>query len=441
VTPEEFRRFNGPVVPLAIMQKRVFKNDESFLAQIRIAQYSGQTIQAAKPVWTITTEDGKKLTGGDLAAGDIPVGNHTELGTVTFPLVAVARASRLVLSVFIPGTEWRNEWSFWVYPIEQTVSQGAAVICHNKDEMFAQLANGGTIVMLPDLKTLIGSTGTFQPIFWNKPWFPGQREHTLGLLIQNRHPAFKDFPTNFHADWQWWDLMMNSKPMVLDKLTPGLRPLVEPIDDWNTCHRLGTLIEAKVGKGKLLLAAIDLENNLTNRPVANQLRQSLIAYANSHEFQPKTELTAAELNSLFSGVSKQIEKVGADSQNPAYPAANAFDTDPGTIWHTEWEGQTPDYPHELSVEYAKLSMVSGVSLLPRQDGVTNGWVKDVEILTSVDGKTWNSVAKAQLRNDQEWKQVPFPATKAKCLRIRMLSPQKSQEKFASFAEIVPDLKD
>ena len=145
VTPAEFRRFNGPVVPLAIMPKRVYTNDETFSAQVRIAQYSGAPIKNAKPVWEITDSEGKKLAGGELAAGDIPVGNRAELGMVSFPLNSAAKAAKFLLRVSLPGTEWQNEWSFWVYPKELPEKRGGVVVCNAKDEMLDQLAKGATV--------------------------------------------------------------------------------------------------------------------------------------------------------------------------------------------------------------------------------------------------------------------------------------------------------
>ena len=96
--------------------------------------------------------------------------------------------------------------------------------------------------------------------------------------------------------------------------------MVEPIDDWNTCRRLGTLLEAKVGKGRVLIAAMDLDSELAKRPVARQLRESLLAYANSPEFQPKVELTDAQVSSLFSGskAGKGVAKIEAGTQNLAH---------------------------------------------------------------------------------------------------------------------------
>jgi hypothetical protein len=300
VNAKEFYRFNGPVVPLAIMKKRVWTSNETFSASIRIAQYSGKPITNAKPYWEVSGKNGKIIASGQLMSGEIPVGNDTELGEVSIPLSTFTQAEKLILKVAIANTGWQNEWSFWVYPDTLNQNQNNVNVCNTMDEAEVKLQKGEAVLLLADFKKVTGKTaGSFSPIYWNKAWFPGQKEHTLGWLIQDKHPAFNSFPTDFHSDWQWWDLMRNCKPMVLDLLPPTIQPLCEPIDDWNTCRRLATLFEVRVGNGKLLICSMDLTNKMNERPVARQMYYSLINYINSSAFNPSVQLTNQQVRSLF----------------------------------------------------------------------------------------------------------------------------------------------
>jgi hypothetical protein len=46
--------------------------------------------------------------------------------------------------------------------------------------------------------------GYFTPDFWCYPMFKkGNPPGTLGLLIQDTHPALAAFPTRFYSEWQW----------------------------------------------------------------------------------------------------------------------------------------------------------------------------------------------------------------------------------------------
>ena len=218
------------------------------------------------------------------------------------------------------------------------------------------LEGGGRVVLLADPRRVAGRTvGRFDPIFWNKLWFPSQPQHTLGLLLDPKHPALAQFPTAFHSDWQWQDLHNHSKPMVLDALPKELRPIVQVIDDWNTCRKLGLVFEARVGAGRLLVCAIDLDRDLAQRPAARQLRASLLAYAASNRFRPTTTLEIAQVRALFRDLTP-MEKLGArvrrtDSQQGGYPGSLVLDGDPHTMWHTAWGDRAPGFPHELVVEF------------------------------------------------------------------------------------------
>ena len=47
-------------------------------------------------------------------------------------------------------------------------------------------------------------------------------------------------------------------------------------------------------------------------------------------------------------------------------AANAFDGNPLTIWHTEWSSSIPDYPYEIRIDVGSVCDVDGFRYLPRQ---------------------------------------------------------------------------
>jgi len=139
----------------------------------------------------------------------------------------------------------------------------------------------------------------FTSIFWNTAWTARQAPHTLGIFCEPEHPALAGFPTEYHSNWQWWDLVTKSQIMILNDFPPQLRPLVQVIDDWSTNRRLGLIFEAKVAGGKLLVCSIDLRSDLDRRPVARQLLHSLLAYVNSEVFDPKMPCDISLLEKLF----------------------------------------------------------------------------------------------------------------------------------------------
>lgn len=130
----------------------------------------------------------------------------------------------------------------------------------------------------------------FSSISWNAVW-SGTPPNTLGILCNPQHPLFNEFPTEFHSNWQWFDLIRNSRPMLLDQTSYALTPLVQIIPDWNNNRKIGLVFEAKVGKGKLMVTSIAFDKILIKSAVARQMYYSMMKYLTSPEFSPKAEMT------------------------------------------------------------------------------------------------------------------------------------------------------
>ncbi len=166
------------------------------------------------------------------------------------------------------------------------------------------LRGGGRVLLIPERGTIRPEKGGsiaigFSSIFWNTAWTSGQPPHTLGILCNPHHPALKEFPTESHSNWQWWDAMSHSQAMVLDQFPASFRPIVQVIDDWTTNRRLGLIFEGRVGNGKLLVSSIDLWDELAARPEARQLLYSLKKYMTSKEFKPAQEISPGLVKDLM----------------------------------------------------------------------------------------------------------------------------------------------
>ncbi|MHB1306062.1 MAG: discoidin domain-containing protein [Limisphaerales bacterium] len=443
VTPDEYRRFCDETVPLARLEKRVWTTDETFRAALEVAHFGPHDLSAAKARWVLREAGGRTVAEGGLPAGLLPTGKVTPLGAVELPLSRFTRATALNLEVRLEGTRFVNDWNFWVYPATADVSvpEGVTVTSILDEQALATLEAGGRVVMLADPGTVRGSTtGRFDPIFWNRLWFPSQPQHTLGLLLNPKHPALAGFPTAFHADWQWQDLQNRSRPIPLDHLPRELRPVVQVIDDWNTCRKLGLVIEARVGNGRVLIGALDLTRDLETRPAARQLRRSLLDYAASSRFRPKARLEVEQLRSLFRepGLRQKLgaRVIRANSAMPGHEAAQILDGNPQTLWHTAWGDGAPDFPHEVVIAFDHPATLEGLTLLPRADG-QNGWIRDYAVYLSLDDEQWGeAVAQGQLDQNAAGKEIRFekPAT-GKYLKFVAQSSFDARQPYASLAEL------
>jgi hypothetical protein len=301
IWPEQYRRFCNDIVPLARMNKRIFTSDESFNAIVDIANYSYRDLNDAAIQWTLRKSTGLSIANGELAAGTIANEGLTRVGEITVPLSVFERAEKLNLRIRLQGTNYVNDWDIWVYPAELPSHEPENVlVTRDVQQALEKLREEGRVLLVPDKSQIRGNTlGTFRPIFWNLITFPQNTVHTLGILCDPEQPVFDHFPTDFHSNWQWQDLLDKCKPIIMTDLPGDLIPIIQPIDDWNNARKLGLLFEAQVDKGKLMLCAIDIQSDLETRPVAGQLRYSLLSYMSSEKFNPQIRLSADDLLGLL----------------------------------------------------------------------------------------------------------------------------------------------
>ncbi len=310
VTPAEFRRFCQPTVPLARLDGRVFTTDEHLVAELEIAHFGAAPLTRAVTRWKLVDDHGREFATAEFAPREIVVGAGAKnaLGRIDLALDKIPAPARYKLIVSIDGTDAANDWDVWVYPRAETlnvaVPAGVALAASLDAATIERLGAGATVLLaIPpaqiaaDPKRGPVALG-FSSIFWNTAWTSGQAPHTLGILCDPKHPALKTFPTDTHSNWQWWYPIAHAAPMILDALPPELRPTVQVIDDWVTNRRLALVFEARVGRGKLLVTSIEL-NDAALDPVRRQLRASLLAYAASDSFQPPVEVTVDQLRTLF----------------------------------------------------------------------------------------------------------------------------------------------
>src|SRR5690606_7539885 len=124
---------------------------------------------------------------------------------------------------------YSNSYPLWVYPdvAEGVNTKGITVAETLTRETLHQLTNGAIVLLFPKDKDVRQNSlsGLFPPDFWNYGMFKGISESngkpvspgTLGLLTDPEHPLFRDFPTDFHTNWQWFSIIKNSRPLILDK--------------------------------------------------------------------------------------------------------------------------------------------------------------------------------------------------------------------------------
>jgi len=303
ITATGFSQFCAPIVPLARLPKMIYTNNEELVVPLEVANFSNAPIKNAFITWNVESENGAPLFNGSFKKEAIEIGNGIELGTIRQALATVKKAQRLLLKVKI-GTH-TNTWDIFVYPKTLPETPEGVLLTSTLDGNAIERLNQGGKVLLTlkqgSVKPKMGGDIKigFSSIFWNTAWTNKQPPTTLGILCNPKHPALADFPTQYHSNWQWWDAMSHSSAIKLNVLAKDLPPIVRVIDDWVTARSLGLIFECKVGKGKLLVSAIDLLTDQDKRPEARQLRYSLERYMSGAQFKPAHSIALAQIQQLY----------------------------------------------------------------------------------------------------------------------------------------------
>ncbi len=95
--------------------------------------------------------------------------------------------------------------------------------CNKLDEKAESiLKNGGKVFLLAAGNVENGKDVVqyLKPVFWNTSWFKMRPPHTTGILCNPNHPAFADFPTEFHSNLQWWGILDRQQVMNLELFPP-----------------------------------------------------------------------------------------------------------------------------------------------------------------------------------------------------------------------------
>ena len=299
-TPEEWRQWCSPIVPLIETDKLCYEAGETFKGKVLIANYGATSLRGKKMTWRISSdepsfnEDEGKINiftynEGLLDAGELNLELHAD------------KPAKVNLTLSIDGTDARNSYELWVYP-RKTVDKKNVVIAKDlTPDVVASLEKGAKVLWMPDsLPYTVG--GLFQTDYWNYRMFKTICENnkkavspgTLGILTRPEHPIFKGFPTEMHTNWQWFPVIKESHPLVLDNFAKDYLPIVQVIDNIERNHKLGLVMEWKVGAGKLLVCMSDLEK-ASQYPEGRAFYQSVLSYMRSSEFNPQSEITIPDL--------------------------------------------------------------------------------------------------------------------------------------------------
>ena len=289
--PEHFASFFRAQLPLVALPKYTYEVGETLEAEVRIANYGKEDLSG--PV-TYRLEGADVKQCGELSAVTCPAGGITAAGKIRIALDQIAQAVRLDLTVEQAGI--CNQYPIWVYPAVRPVCPAEVYEIGVLDEKAVQvLQEGGKVYLSPDADKghLPSSIQTqFTTDFWSVGTFAAQ-EGGMGQLIDVSHPIFKNFPTEFHTNWQWWP-MASQRAIIFPH---PVKAIVTEMDSYAYMRPMIQLAEFRCGGGKLIVSSMGLQN-LQEYPEGRALLDAIYQYMTTEEFSPEEEITVKEIQEL-----------------------------------------------------------------------------------------------------------------------------------------------
>lgn len=311
--PERFREFFQKCRILVKLPHYTYEAGERLIAEVVAANFGKENIEGVF-CWTLAekksaSENGNCepseikskntviATGEDTEITICRPGSYTEVGSLDIPLDFVEKNTALTLKVRIG--DCISAYPIWVYRKTTPVCPENVYETRAFDVKTREiLQNGGRVYLSPDAdkESLPNSIKTqFTTDFWSVGTFADQ-EGGMGQLIDTEHPIFKEFPTDFHTDWQWW--IMASKRAVI--LPHPMKTIITEMDSYAFLRPMAKLIEFRCLKGKVLLSTMELHKS-QQYPEARALQASIYTYLSGENFEPSEEITEEELSMLVRG--------------------------------------------------------------------------------------------------------------------------------------------
>ena len=316
ITPEEWRQSCGEVTLLAEMPGFCYVSGDTISVKVRAANFSNKSIADKGVKWSTPFAKGRLA---------IPEGKGLiEVGDISFVVPKVKHPRQVALTLTATDGSVSNSYDLWIFPSKKKEVKNV-VVTKNIDEALQLLQKGERVILCPDTAMVKDAVlgPLFQTDYWNYRMFrticdnvnkkpsPG----TMGLLIDDKHPALKNYPTSYHTDWQWFPVVSNSYPLIIDRLPKDYDPVIEVIDNVERNYRLALMLECNVGKGKLMILNADMEK-ASERPEGEWLLQSVKEYMASKDCKPKLTLSEEQLVNLLTKPS--VDRLIKEINNASY---------------------------------------------------------------------------------------------------------------------------
>ncbi|MBQ9788130.1 MAG: hypothetical protein IJW31_00825 [Lentisphaeria bacterium] len=300
-TTADILRYNNDSVLLCSMGKfRNYRANEAFSASLSLSHYGKESLKNCQVKWQLAI-DGKVEAEKTIEIAEIANGQISKLTQIEFTVPNLTAGKKAILSaeVVTEKITVKNCWNLWFFPQVEAVANSAKMVDRLSADELAFMEQGGGVLLLNN--------------------FPGEtlaetfRPHTSGRSLGhsggfvNQHPVWEKFPHENFADWQFYELMTNSKSLVTDENMPEFKPLFELIPSFKMIRHKSLLAEYKVGKGRLIICGFNLNKN---NAASEYLLYSILQYLDSGSYADAPEWDRIDLLQRVAVADGTAKKLG-----------------------------------------------------------------------------------------------------------------------------------
>ena len=230
---------------------------------------------------------------------------------VKLPIVDKPAEMKLYVTLEAGDTYAENEWELYVFPAEEQAETGELIISEGMSlEELADLMRDGKDVLLLGADPFRSLPTTFGIAL------AGRTSGNLATVI-NDHPALKDLPHDGFCGWQFRRLLEKGSAVCFEDDSVPFAPIIELATTHKCAIREAVLFEYRILNGRLLVCSLCFDNKTDggasknewgdprihtkfekDDPAALWLKNRLIAYAQSDEFDPAHTLDVQQLYAL-----------------------------------------------------------------------------------------------------------------------------------------------
>jgi hypothetical protein len=301
LSAEEFRTFNAPTVLLLDAPRRNWWSGEAAEIRFIVSRFEDEPSDAATLRWQLKSGN-ETLAEGKQSRIEIRSGAVQQLPAIKLEIPKLARAAKLRLRAELADTNGatNNSWHFWVFPRDSAKKIASDLLVAGFDPIRAvypkvvqykdglipaktrllvtarldenitrYLKEGGRVFLLDPEPVFAVEKTNFRLASWDGGG-------PSGTILDPRHPALREMPTDGWCDLQFYPLVQNSKTALLTPLPAKIEPLLRCIDRPTRLADRAYLFEVSIGRGKLLVSSFNFAQALTMNDPAGIFCQNFV---------------------------------------------------------------------------------------------------------------------------------------------------------------------